>query len=41
MNWVPLTIFVAVLLLAYFLADKLDKLEERERQHQHPVAGEK
>jgi hypothetical protein len=29
MHWIPLTIFLGVLLLAYFVADKLDKLEER------------
>ena len=28
MHWMPLTIFLAVMLCGYLLADKLDKLDE-------------
>ena len=34
MHWMPLTIFLGVMLLAYFVADKLDKLEKRTSKHQ-------
>jgi hypothetical protein len=33
MGWVWLSIFIAVLLLAYYAADLLDKQDERKRQH--------
>jgi hypothetical protein len=32
MSWISLTIFIAVVLFAYYLADQLDKQDEREHQ---------
>ena len=31
MYWIPLTIFLAVMLFAYYVVDKLDKQDERKR----------
>jgi hypothetical protein len=33
MSWIPLTIFTAVMVGAYLLADHIDKLDESERQY--------
>ena len=39
MNWIPLTIFTAVMVGAYLLADYIDKLDESEHQRlYHPGA---
>ncbi|MDT5261709.1 MAG: hypothetical protein QOC61_713 [Acidobacteriota bacterium] len=32
MSWISLTILMAVVLFAYYLADQLDKQDEREHQ---------
>jgi hypothetical protein len=34
MSWVPLTIFIAILVVAYYAADWLDNRDERKYQHQ-------
>jgi hypothetical protein len=41
MGWVWLTIFVAVLLVAYYGADQLDKRDERKRQRRLRAEREK
>ncbi len=33
MHWIPLTIFLAVLLFAYYVANKLDKQDEGKSKH--------
>lgn len=33
MHWIPLTIFLAAMLLAYYVAEMLDKLDERKSKH--------
>ena len=38
MSWV---IIIAVLLLAFYEADLLDKQDERKRQHQYRAGGKK
>jgi len=39
MGWVWLSIFVAVLLVAYYAADQLDKRDERRREYKQRVGG--
>jgi hypothetical protein len=41
MHWMPLTIFLAVMLLAYYVADKLDKLEERNSKHRNRAGSKR
>jgi hypothetical protein len=41
MGWVWLSIFVAVLLLAYYGVDQLDKQDERKRQYGQRAGGKK
>jgi hypothetical protein len=39
MGWVWLSIFIAVLLLAYYGADQLDKQDERNRLRRRQAGG--
>jgi uncharacterized protein YgiM (DUF1202 family) len=40
MQWISLTIFLAVMLFAYYVADKLDKRDERKHKHQVSAGAE-
>jgi preprotein translocase subunit YajC len=41
MSWIPLTIFIAVMFFAYYLADQLDKQDEREHQQRIKALAKK